>query len=108
MLYEKKVEAQEKRDVDTFLDMLHDDFVMVSHQHGIERDKETFAEMSRQMMSSASLEIKDQRLIYENDEVLVEHSFMSFPDGSKEAVLAVWTKKDGKFTRIETGATPVS
>ena len=42
-----------------------------------------------------------------NDDVLVEHSNMSFPDGSKEAVLAVWTKRKDKFVRAETGATPI-
>ena len=48
-----------------------------------------------------------QRCLYENDEIMVEHSFMKFPDGTSEAVLVVNYIKDGKIIRVETGATPV-
>ena len=33
---------------------------------------------------------------YENDDILVIHNMMSFPDRSKEAVLACFLKKDVK------------
>ena len=85
MLYDKMVKTNETRDVDAFLSMIDEDFVMVSHQNQTERSKQEFAEMVRGMMSSDSLEVTDQRCVYENDDILVEHSFMSFPDGSKEA-----------------------
>jgi hypothetical protein len=49
--------------------------------------------------------ITESRCIYENDDILVEHSLMDFPDGTREAVMAVHTKKDGKVIRTETGAT---
>ena len=107
MLYDKMVKTNETRDVDAFLSMIDEDFVMVSHQNQTERSKQEFAEMVRGMMSSDSLEVTDQRCVYENDDILVEHSFMSFPDGSKEAVLAVWTKRNDKFIKVETGATPI-
>ena len=45
------------------------------------------------------------RCIYENDDVLVEHSLMDFPDGSREAVMGVHVKKDGLIFKTETGAT---
>jgi len=107
MLYEKMVKTNENKDVDAFLDMIDEEFVMVSHQNKTERTKQEFAEMVHAMMSSDSLEVTNQRCIYENDDIMVEHSFMSFPDGSKEAVLAVWSKSNGKFVRVETGATPI-
>ena len=103
MLYDKMVKTNETRDVDAFLSMIDEDFVMVSHQNQTERSKQEFAEMVRGMMSSDSLEVTDQRCVYENDDILVEHSFMSFLDGSKEAVLAVWTKRNDKFIKVETG-----
>ena len=101
------VKTNENKDVDAFLDMIDEEFVMVSHQNKTERTKQEFAEMVHAMMSSDSLEVTNQRCIYENDDIMVEHSFMSFPDGSKEAVLAVWSKSNGKFVRVETGATPI-
>ena len=45
---------------------------------------------------------------YENDDILVVHNVISFPDGSKEAVLACHVKKDGKIISSETGATNLS
>ena len=45
------------------------------------------------------------RIIYENDEIGVAHSFVTFKDGSRQAVLVVYTIKDGKIIRSETGAT---
>ena len=101
------VKTNENRDANSFLDMIDEEFVMVSHQNKTERTKQEFAEMVRAMMSGDSLEVTNQRCIYENDDVLVEHSNMSFPDGSQEAVLAVWTKRNDKFVRVETGATPI-
>ena len=48
------------------------------------------------------------RIIYENNEVGVHHSFVKFNDGNIEAVMAVYKYKDGKIISLETGATPMS
>ena len=48
------------------------------------------------------------RVVYENDEVGVHHSFVTFNDGNVEAVMAVYRYKDGKIVSLETGATPMS
>ena len=45
------------------------------------------------------------RLVYENDEILVDQSFMSYPDNSREAVMLVVMIKDNKIIKLETGAT---
>ena len=50
--------------------------------------------------------LEKQRCIYEDENILVEHSFATFGSGTKEAVLAVHTKKDGVIWQTETGATP--
>ena len=60
------------------------------------------------MLESDQLKMISAKCFYENDEVLVVHNIMSFPDGSKEAVLACHTKKDGKIISSETGATPLN
>ena len=58
-------------------------------------------------MSSYALVIADDRCLYENEEILVMHQVMTFPDGSREAVMIVDSLKDGKVIRTETGATPI-
>ena len=107
-LYEKMKTASQNRDVDAYLKCINDDFVFVRHQSGAEMSKEEWTPMLTTMMQSDKLEINDQRCIYENDEILVTHSMMKFPDGSSEAVMVVNQLKDGKVVRAETGATPIA
>jgi hypothetical protein len=59
------------------------------------------------MMESDTLSFSNQRCLYENEEIMVEHSLMTFPDGTSEAVMVVNLLKDGKIIRTETGATPI-
>ena len=106
-LYEKMKAASDNRDVEAWLDCIHDDFVFVRHQTGAEMSKEEWTPMVTAMMQSDQLEIKNQRCIYENEEILVTHSMMNFPDGTSEAVMVVNKLKDGKVIRVETGATPI-
>jgi hypothetical protein len=60
------------------------------------------------MMQSDALAFHNQRCFYENNEIMVEHSLMTFPDGTSEAVMVVNLLKDGKIIRTETGATPIT
>ena len=48
------------------------------------------------------------RIVYENDQVGVHHSIVTFNDGNVEAVMAVYKYKDGKIISLETGATKLS
>ena len=58
-------------------------------------------------MSEDSPKTEKQRIIYENNVIGVAHSFVTFKDGSKQAVLVVYIIKDGKIIRSETGATNI-
>ena len=107
MLFEKMAEANKNKDVDAFMDLVHEDFVMVSHQSGTEKNREEFHEMAKMMYASDKLKRENERCLYENDDILVEHVVMEFPDDTKEAVMAVWTKKGGKLVKVESGATPL-
>ena len=46
-----------------------------------------------------------RRCIYENDDVLITHAFVTYGSGDKEALMTVYLKKDGLLWRMETGAT---
>ena len=94
-------------DAQAYLDLLYDDFVFVRHQTGGEVTKAEWAPTLTAMMESAALETSNERCIYENDDIIVSHQFMKFPDGTSEAVMVVNMKKDGKIIRAETGATPI-
>ena len=99
--------AMAAKDAETMIGLLHDDFVFVRHQSGGEMTRDEMAEMIRGMAASGDWTIGDHRCLYENDDIMVEHSVMSFPDGSREAVLVANLLKDGKIVRMETGASPL-
>ncbi|HIG33440.1 MAG TPA: hypothetical protein EYQ11_00970 [Candidatus Poseidoniales archaeon] len=107
-VYELLMKAIEERDATHYTEILHDDYEFVRHQTGTTMNKTQMSEMMISMMANSEVVINELRCIYENDEILVEHSLMGFPDGSKEAVMAVHTKKDGRLIRTETGATLLS
>lgn len=47
------------------------------------------------------------RCVYENEDILVDHMVIAFPDNTNAAVLAAYTKKDNKRYKCETGATNI-
>lgn len=107
-LYEKFRKAMEDKDADAYTSCLHSDYEFVRHQSGTTLNKSQMSEMIGEMMASDNLGFSNNRCLYENDDVLVTHAVMDFPDGSREAVLSFETKKDGKILRTETGATLLS
>ena len=53
--------------------------------------------------------VENNRILYENDEVGVDHGIVHFANGStSEAVLSFYRFKDGMIVSVETGATPLS
>ena len=60
------------------------------------------------MMADGKFIQDSTRCVYENADILVQHSFMSYPDDTKEAVMMVAMLKDGKIIRMETGPIPLN
>ena len=101
---QKLFDAQDKQDLKAYNEVVSKDYVWVKHSTG---EKVPRDELSKWLISSDAPKTENARIIYENDEIGVAHSFVSFKDGSKQAVLAVYTIKDGKIIRSETGATNI-
>ena len=99
--------AIDNRDADTLIACLHDDYTFVRHQSGTTMDKAQMSQMLRSFMSSDSVVVHSQRCLFENDEVMVEHSVMDFADGTRESIISFNRLQDGLIVHTETGATPV-
>ena len=106
MIFDKWVEAWDNADVETMRSLMCDDAEMVMHSN----NSKMTADEWRERMSSMIGKLKQENLrcIYENDDILVMHSVITFPNGTRDAVMYVATKRDGKIVRIETGSTPLS
>ena len=95
-------EAEENKDLVKFNEVMHEDFVWVKHSTGEEIGRDVLATW---FMSDDAPISENNRIIYENDEIGVAHGFVTFKDGSRQAVMVVYTIKDGRIIRSETGAT---
>ena len=101
-LIQKLYDAEEKKDLEKYNEVLSEDYYWVRHStdEHIPRD-----ELSKWLISDDAPKTESSRIIYENDEIGVAHYFISFKDGSRQAVLVVYIIKDGKIIRSETGTT---
>ena len=101
---QKLIDAQDKKDLKAYNEVVSEDYVWVKHSTGEEIPRD---ELSKWLISKAAPTTESSRIIYENDEIGVAHYFISFKDGSRQAVLVVYIIKDGKIIRSETGATNI-
>ena len=103
-ILKRYTDAIDKKDEATMNELLHDDFKFIMHKSGNSLGK---ADVIKWAMSGDIKQDKT-RIVYENDEVGIHHSIVTFNDGNVEAVMAVYKYKDGKIISLETGATPMS
>ena len=101
-LLQKLFDAEENKDLEKYNEVLSEDYYWLQHSTGKHITKE---ELGKWFMSDDAPKTESQRIIYENDEIGVAHFFVTFKDGSRQAVLVVYIIKEGKIVRSETGAT---
>jgi len=99
---QKLIDAQDNQDLKAYNEVLSEDYYWLRHSTG---EKVPRDELSKWLISPDAPKTESSRIIYENDEIGVAHYFISFKDGSRQAVLVVYIIKDGKIIRSETGAT---
>ena len=107
-LYQKLKKVMNDRDVEGHVELIHEDAEIVFHKSGRKFTKSEWASMVAGMMGNPKFVNDASRCVYENDEILVSHDFMSYPDDTKEAVMMVCMLKNGQIIRMETGATPLT
>ena len=95
--------AMAAKDETAMNEIFHDDYRFTMHASGKVMGK---ADVIKWAMSG-DINKDKVRVLFENDEIGVEHSFVTFNDGNKEAVMAVYKYKDGKVASLETGATKI-
>ena len=103
-IIEKLNKAMDDKDEAALREIMHDDYAFTMHKTGNVLKKDDVVKWAM----SGDIKREKARIIYENDEIGVEHAFVTFNDGNKEAVMGVYKYKDGKVIAFETGATPMS
>ena len=102
-ILKRYTDAIANKDEATMNELLHDDFKFTMHKSGNSLGK---ADVIKWAMSGDINQDKS-RVVYENNEIGIHHSLVTFNDWNVEAVMAVYKYKDGKIISLETGATPM-
>ena len=100
-ILKRYTDAIDKKDEATMNELLHDDFKFTMHKSGNSLGKTDVIKWAM----SGDIKQDKSRIVYENNEIGVHHSIVTFNDGNVEAVMAVYKYKDGKIISLETGAT---
>ena len=100
-ILEKYNKALGQKDEASLKEILHDDYKFTMHASGNVLTKDDVIKWAM----SDDINREKVRVIYENDEIGVEHSFVTFKDGNTQAVMGVLKYQDGKIISFETGAT---
>ena len=80
-ILKRYTDAIDKKDEATMNELLHDDFKFTMHKSGNSLGK---ADVVKWAMSG-DINQEKVRIIYENNEVGIQHSFVKFNDGNVEA-----------------------
>ena len=102
-LLKKYDEIMNSKDEAGMNELLHDDYKFLMHASGKTLNKSDVIKWAM----SGDIKQDKERIVYENNEVGIHHSFVTFGDGNVEAVMAVYKYKDGNIIALETGATPM-
>ena len=102
-ILEKYNKAFSEKNESAMNEILHDDYKFTMHSSGKVLTKSDVIAWAM----SDDINRDKIRVIYENDEIGVEHSFVTFKDGNVQAVMAVLKYKNGKIIEFETGATNI-
>ena len=102
-ILERYNKAMSEKDEAAMNEIIHDDYKFTMPASGNILTKEDIIKWAM----SDDINREKVRIIYENDEIGVEHSFVTFKDGNTQAVMAVFKYQDGKIISLETGATNI-
>ena len=80
-IIEKINKAMDDKDEAALRDIMHDDYAFTMHKTGNVLKKDDVVKWAM----SGDIKREKARIIYENDEIGVEHAFVTFNDGNKEA-----------------------
>ena len=109
-VYKNIISSFDDCSVQSYLNLLHEDYVFIRHQSGQKVSKTEWTPIVTGMydaMSEGKLKFEENRCIYENDDILVMHSIGHFPDGTTEAIMTAHTLSNGKIVKTESGATRI-
>ncbi|SMX40487.1 nuclear transport factor 2 family protein [Maliponia aquimaris] len=107
-IYPEMEAAMRTDDADRYARLLADDFEYVRHKSRDTIGRDAMRALLYRVWRPGNRTIDSMRCLYENDDILVVHTTLSFASGSREAAMIVHHKREGQIVRIESGVSDLS
>ena len=107
-IYPEMEAAMRTDDARRYAALLHEDFTYVRHKSKDTLNRDEMEALLSKVWAGGNRTIEAMRCVYENDDILVIHTVLSFANGSREGAMIVNIKKDGKVIRTESGVSDLS
>lgn len=95
-------------DADRYAALLADDFEYVRHKSKDTIGRDAMRDLLTKVWRPCNRTIEDMRCLYENDDILVVHTILSFASGSREGAMIVHHKRGDRIVRIESGVSDLT
>ena len=102
-IIEKMTKIVNDGDVAAGEQLIHDDYQFLMHSSGNKLGKKDILKW----LGMKDIQKEKVRVLFENDEIGFDHSYVTYQDGNTEALMCCWKFKDGKIIEVETGATKI-
>lgn len=96
----------EEGDIEAFTSMIDPDIEIFMHSTSGVIDYDLWMERITAVVLS-NTHAENIRCLYENDEIMVVYKVTKVATATRDAVLNVFTKKDGMLAKLETGVIPL-
>jgi hypothetical protein len=107
-IYSEMEAAMRADDAARYAALLHEDFEYVRHKSMDTLNRAQMAALLEKVWADGNRTIEQMRCLFENDDILVIHTVLSFRNGSREGAMIVNHKKDGRVIRTETGVSDLT
>ena len=106
--FDKWEAAIENKDIDGMVKLMHPECTMVLHSTGKFIRRDEWKEIFGKLIASDKFKRDKNRCVYENDDIMVSHSFVAFLNGTADAVMQFGILKDGKLFQVDTGSATIN
>lgn len=107
-IYSEMEAAMRSDDAARYAALLHPKFRYVRHKSKDTLNRADMAALLEKVWAGGNRTIEEMRCLYENADILVIHTVLSFRNGSREGAMIVNIKKDGRVIRTETGVSDMT
>lgn len=107
-IYPEMEAAMRSDDAARYASLLHEKFEYVRHKSMDTLNRVQMTALLEKVWAGGNRTIEEMRCLYENEDILVIYTVLSFRNGSREGAMIANLKEGGLVIRTETGVSDLT